>query len=439
MVTRVAGSRAPSNAPERRSAAHGRPGCARCCFRHGVGAQAQRTELSVQTSLTATDNGAGTAASAERADALLSLRPRLQFLREGAGLRLQGSLEADMVASARNTRPDRILPLASVDAKASLVERLLYLDAAMDVRQVEDDPFGARAENGSVRNARTAGSYRLSPYLEYDIGPRTSMQARLDARSTRVAGTDQGDLSTRRASARLDLRPEPVGGALEWVTEDTDYAADTGTDVRLDRLTATVNVAVNPEWVVGAAAGSERSRLADDSRTDRLYGLRTLWVPGPRTELAAAADRRFFGTGWNIGLRHRTPRMSFRVRMEREPISAGVTGGAGLAGFLDAILTTRNPQVAARSAMVSDLVSSRGLQGALASPSATSADYAQLRTASDVTWVYLGSRTTLSLSLFGQTMRQLARADGTAVVPGQPTTTAVSAAPRSAGTGACHR
>lgn len=384
----------------------------------GAHAQSQRTELSVQTRVTATDNGAGAPEGAERADLLFSLRPRVQFLREGAGLKLLGSLEADMAASARDTRRDRILPIAAVEAQASLVDRLLFLDAAMNVQQVEEDPFGVRAENGSARNARTAARYRVSPYLQFEMSPRTSLEARVDARSTRVAGTQEGDVTTLLGSATLALRPEPVGGSLQWISENTDHASESDSDLRLDRVTGIVNFAVSPDWVVGAAAGSERSRFAGTAQTDQVLGFRTLWVPGPRTEFAAAIDRRFFGTGWNLGLKHRTPRMSLRLRLDREPVTAGTAGVGGLASFLDAILTTRNPELAARGALVSELVSGRGLQGSLAGASASAGSYAQLRTGSDLTWVYLGQRTGLTLSAYGQTLRRLARSDGAATVPG---------------------
>lgn len=383
-----------------------------------VAAQAQRTELSVQSSLTATDNGAGVAGGSERADLLLSVRPRVQFVRQGAGLQLRGALEADLVASTRGTRQDRILPIVSVDAQANVIDRLLFLEATMDVRQVEDNPFGARAEAGSTRNARTAGRYRVSPYLQIDTGPRSSLRARIDARTTRVAGTQEGDATTTGTSVKFDVRPEPIGASVEWLTEDTDHASADETDVRIDRLLASVNYAINPEWIVGVAAGSERNLLAGDARTDRVFGLRSYWIPGPRTDFALAIDQRFFGKGWNLGLTHRTPRMTFRLRAEREPVVAGTAGTGGLESFLDAILTTRNPLAVARGAMVSELVSSRGMQGSLASASLAGADYAQLRSAADLTWVYLGTRTSLTVSIYGQTLRRLAREDGSAVAPG---------------------
>lgn len=381
-------------------------------------AQVQRSELSVHSSVTATDNGAGSAAGAARADVLLSVRPRLEFVREGAGLQLTGSLEADLVASLRDTREDRVLPAASVDARADLVDRLLFLDAAMNVRQVEVDPFGARTDAGSARNARTAGSYRISPFLQFETGERSSLQARLDARTTRVAGTDDGDVTTHRALAKFDVRPAPIGASLDWLSEDTDFAAASEADLRIDRLLASLNYAITPDWVAGVTAGSERSRIAGSVRTDRVTGLKTYWVPGPRTDFAAAIDRRFFGTGWNVGLKHRTPRMSLRLRIDREPVVAGVAGSDGLATFLDAILTTRNPQAVARSGLVSELVSSRGLQGNMATASVAGADYAQLRSTTDLTWVYLGTRTSVSLSVYGQTLQRLDHDDGSAGATG---------------------
>jgi uncharacterized protein (PEP-CTERM system associated) len=385
-------------------------------------AQIQSTELSISTQATATSNGGGAPEGFERSDLLLSVRPRVQYSREGAGLLVRASAEAGMITSARDTQRDRILPLARLDAQGTLVDRLVFLDTSADLRQVEEDSFGSRVQGGSTQNARTVGTLRLSPRLNYDITARSSFSARYDGAWTRYQDTVDGDVKSRQGSARLETKPQPVGAALEWSSEETDYAAASGLDLRVERVNATVSLAIDGEWILGAVAGSERSEFASTRETDQHLGLRLLWAPGPRTELSAAFDRRFFGNGWEINARHRTPRMSFLMRIIREPSNAATQAnarpyGGGLATFLDAILTTRVPDAAERGKVVDGLVSSRGLQGSQLGAIGSSATYPQLRTGNELAWTYLGARTTLSASIYAQELRQLDRSEESVVSP----------------------
>jgi uncharacterized protein (PEP-CTERM system associated) len=382
-----------------------------------AGAQAQRTEFGLQSSLTATDNGGGDPRGLERSDLLFSLRPSMSLLRQGSGLRLRADAGADLLTSARGTRPGRVLPQLALDGQASLVERLVYLEAGANVRQTEVDPLAARVQGGTALNAQTTGTYRIHPYVQSDWPSGLSARAGVEMARTRVAGTQVGDLDTRRGQVRVEFKPRPLGAALEWGGARTDYGDLTVQDFRDDRLTGTLSLNVDGDWILGVVGGRERSELAGITQTENLYGLRALWVPGPRTELAAAVDRRFFGTGGSLAMRHRTPRMSFSVIAQREPVSATSGTGAGLADFLDAILTTRNPDAMQRFAMVRDLAAARGLDGGFMGAAGVSGNYPQLRTGGGLQWLYLGPRTSLSLSVFGQKLVQLQRSGGSFALP----------------------
>lgn len=384
-------------------------------------AQVNRTEFSLQGTLTATDNGAGAPAGFERKDVFTSVRPRVQVFRQGAGLRLAGSLEAEFLASARDTRDDKVLPTARLDAEATLIDRLLFIDASADVRQVEVDTFGARVTEGTPENARTAGTFRVSPFVNYELSSSTALQARYSGVRTHYSGPGADDVSTEQALVRVETKPRPIGGGLEWSDERTEHRQVNGADTRIGRLAASVTLAVGGDWVIGAVAGRERSELAGTTESESLVGTRLYWVPGPRTELAAAADRRFFGTGWSAVLRHRTPRMSFLVRAEREPVTA-LTGsrGGNLSSFLDSILTTRNPDADARRGLVDSLITTRGLRESLPGPIGSSASYPQLRTSGELTTVYLGPRTTVSMTVYVDQRTRLVR-DGAAPVTTEPT------------------
>lgn len=385
--------------------------------------QTQATELSIQSTATATSNGAGASDGLERADVFLSVRPALRYQRRGAGLSVRADAELDMVASARDTRNDRILPRASLDAQGVLLERLLFLDSSVDLHQAEVDAFGARAGTGSSQNSRSTGVYRVSPHLSYDISPRTALLARYDATWARSAGSIEGDANTRRGYTRVEVRPQPLGASLEWSSEDTDYIDASTSDLRVDRVNATLSLALDSDWVVGAMLGEARSEIGSSSASDRTYGLRLYWTPGPRTEVAASVDRQFFGTGWNLIARHRTARMTFLIRAQREPASAssqsgGWGVGGGLTGFLDTVLKARASGAAQGSGDGAAFSAGGGLQAAVPGAGGASSTYPQLRSAGDLTWMYRGTRTTMSFSLFLQELRQLSRSDGTALAIG---------------------
>ena len=108
--------------------------------------------------------------------------------------------------------------------------------------------------------------------------------------------------------------------------------------------------------------------------------------------------------------------MTFTVLWNRSPVtsttSVGVVpAGADLSAFLGSILTTRYPNPAERSAFVSNLVATRGLNTNVAGAIDIMANYAQLQNRASATWVLLGARNTITLSVYRQTLRQLTRAD----------------------------
>lgn len=377
-----------------------------------VAAQLNRTEFSVDSLLTLSDNGDLAPAGLEQSDAILRVTPRVRLSRQSAGLRLEADAGAALVASSTtsSSRRDRVLPDARGQARLALVERLLFIDSEVDVRQVEENPFAGRLGDTGVQNTRTAATARISPYLDWALSPDTTAQARVDGIWTRYKDTLVGDSRTQRALARVESRPRPIGWVVELGSEDTYYRDPQASDLEVDQAVATATAALGGEWVVGVAGGRERTLLNGVRETDNLVGARLYWVPGPRTDIALSFDRRFFGDGWNLSARHRTPQTAISLRLLREPATAGSgIRGDGLATFLDAILTTRNPDAAARAELVNDLIATRGLSGLPAGAISAVAAYPQRRSAADLTWVYLAPRTTVTLGAFAEERVQLVR------------------------------
>lgn len=383
-------------------------------------AQVWRRSAQIDASVVATSNGAGRPRGLEESEVLLGVTPGLRFRREAADytLNLVGSLE--LLSSANGTRETEVLPRLEAGLNSTLIDRWLYLDASASVRQVEVDPFLGRSSSGAGNNVRRSEYVQVRPYIRRELTPRVEFEAALEETRTDVQDDDAGNARVRAGRIALRGRPQPFGFGLEYQSQDTRYAAIPEGEWKIDTARASVQALLVDELVLSLIAGRERttSRLAE--RTDDILGAGLRWVPGPRTELEAQVERRFFGNGVRARASHRTPSWSFAATLQREPASTssliGSVSGDTLGDFLNAILTTRFPDPAQRAALVDSLLASRGLPNELARALELLAGYAQLNTGGTATLAYLSPRTTASLTVFAQSLRQLTAEDALPVV-----------------------
>lgn len=375
----------------------------------------------VEARVTAAEKETTSAGVPLRADIYSLLRPSIKVVGRGPNFDLSLNAAVELVSYARGTQPDRALPLLESGLKSVLVERFLYFDANADVRQTEVDAFGPSNDSASTFNRRTTASYRLSPYLLHEFSPRVSALVRHDESQTKQSGDDGRDLHSHYSVARLSGKPVPLGFSLEVSRLQSETRGAATSELQVIQAKAGVSVAVLDEVVLGVLAGSERTRLLLTDQDDRVYGVNLRWAPSPRTELYGNLERRFFGNGGEFRFSHRTPFTSLSIRANREPVTAtssiGVIGAGGgdVGSVLDAILSRSTPDPVQRAVLVQNLISSRGLQTSVPGAVDILAAYPQLQTGLTASWVYLGPRTTASLSGYRQSLRQLTRQD--AIVP----------------------
>lgn len=362
--------------------------------------------------MSATDNGALSAPGQEKHDVITSVRPRVTMAHRGAGLEFNIDASATFLNYANGTQQGGVLPDIRGSLKATVVDRLLFIDAAALARQAAVDPFGSQANDAGATNRRTAGTYRISPYLEREFASDTSLLARHDATlSTNGAGDGSRQVSNY-SLIRLDRKPVPFGAAVELTRLDDRTTGTADSRFTLDTARLRASIALVDEVILGAVVGTDRTKWLLNDYSDPLYGGSIQWKPGPRTEFSASLDHRYFGSAGDLSFRHRMPWMSFELTMSRQPVtsstSLGVLGqGSDIRSFLDAILTTRYQDPVVRSGVVDSLVTSRGLDTRASSPTDVVAVYPQLQTSVNATWVLLGTRNTTTLNVYSQSARQL--------------------------------
>lgn len=383
--------------------------------------QAWRAEAEVSATLTATDNSGYTDVQQSRGDVILNVEPRLRLNSRGGRVSFQGEVGANALTYLRDTQPNRVLPHAQLGMQSTLVERWFYFDASAVVDQTASNPYSARPDGASSFNQITTRRFRLSPYLDHWFSPSLSLTARSDHAWTRrngrySAADPRRDAYEQQQTLRLDQQPLPLGGTLEYLRQDTRYSGDADSVLRLDIVRGVLNYALDPQLVLGAIAGRERSEFSLSEHTDSLYGVRVRWLPTERTDLTASIERRFFGTGWNAEFTHRTPFLAVHLRSFREPTAQPSSqilspGGGSVSELLDAILTTRHPDPVARETLVRSIIDDLGLPETLTGPVEVFADYAQLQQGTSLSVALLGRRTTVAVALHARRYRQLSRSD----------------------------
>lgn len=381
--------------------------------------RAWRIEPSIGATVTTTSNSgmAFSPAKAEK-DVILDVEPRLTVRGRSASFTLDGSVAARALVYAGSTQENRLLPSGNMALNANLVDRWLYFDTSVLLEQVAADPYTTRADDASSINKINSLQYRFSPYLQHSFTPSLSLTVRSDNIWTKRRGEfNQNDprrnSKQEKESLVFEQKPLPLGLSIEAARETTSFMTGVETVLQIGSARAIVSYALDPTFVVGLVGGTERSEYTLSQSTDNIVGTRVLWVPTERTELKADYEKRFFGTGGTLQLKHRSPFVALSVNLSRQPSALGTSFllnpavGGDTQTLLDAIFTTRYPNPAERAVIVNNVISGLGISSNLGQPVEVFADYAQLTTASSVSAAFQGVRSTVVARLFTSRSRQL--------------------------------
>jgi len=384
--------------------------------------QAWHIESYLGATVTATDNSALATAALLPEDMILEIAPRLVVSGRGASFALDADVTGRALLYAKSTQDNRLLPAGTVALKANLVDKWIYLDAAVTADQIVADPFAPRADTGTGINKINSLGYRLSPYLKHDFTPSLAFFARSDnywtkRRADLAANDPRRDSLVQKQSALLERKPVPFGFTAEASQETTTYRTGSqDTLLQIDSARAVATYALDPTFVIGVVGGAEKVESALASTSDQIVGGRISWAPTQRTELKGSYEKRFFGNGGSLEWRHRSPFIGMSLSAAREPTAVGSSfvlspALGAVPTLLDAIYTTRYPDPMTRAAIVSGVISGLGLPNALGEPVEVFSSYAQLRDSVSASIVFQGVRSTVAARLYAIKLRPLNLAD----------------------------
>ena len=394
--------------------------CAGLTLAVPVWADAWRVETNAQATAVASNNVGLTSSQAAESDVVLTVTPQVQVTGLGAGYRLEGDVGFDGITYLARTRSDHLYPRARLGLNAQVVERLLYVETALDADTTAQNAFGVLSEGASDLNRSTVTRERVSPYLRRELSPNSVLLIRSDNSWTQTSNAQGAGGSTSRSDVhahvlRYELMPRPLGLQVQLARLDSQsdiLAGSNGGQVTFDTARVSLLYAPVSDFYVGVTGGRDRGAYGSTDTSGTLSGVILRWLPTPRTDLYASAEKRFFGTGWNGRFTHRSPFLVISSSLSRDASTyaaelASLSPDSSVASLLDAGLTSRVTDPLERQQAVNDAIRQRGLPRALNGAVTMSSRFAQLVQAVDASMALLGTRHTVVLRGFQRTTQDL--------------------------------
>jgi uncharacterized protein (PEP-CTERM system associated) len=342
-------------------------------------------------------------------DFVLLLTPGVSIEHESPRSVLRGSIALPTALYARTgSDNNEVSPLVNLYGRGEVIENFFFVEAQAYVQQTYLNPFGAQPDNlvNVTDNRYTSASYRVTPFIEGDIGGTVHYILRDDNLWTNLDNSPIGDrrVYTNHLTGSIDRVPAPFG----WGA-DIDRAVhsfpeqERNQTLELARLRAVWRP--DAQWQGYVSGGYERNKFPLTESDGAIYGLGFAWRPTDRTSLDVGWEHRFFGGSYRFLFDHRTPRTAWTVRASRNITSypeqiANVPAGSFLPFVLNAILTSRIPDPAERVRFIQTYITDRGLPLVLTEPLAIYSQQIYLQELASASVGLLGVRNTIVFSIY---------------------------------------
>lgn len=389
-----------------------------CAGSGRVEAENWRFTSSAGISGTYTDNVSYAPRDGANGDFVTSLTAALGINGEGKRVKLNGTVAATAQLYASETQNNAITPNVNLVGSVEAIERFLFIDATANVTTAFLSPFGPQPGSAvnATSNRYTSQTYSVSPYVKGEFGA-TGITYEVRYANTWTLGGTYGDSSTKppdtylnTLSASLTSPASPLGWRLEYERNDYDNGLDSQ---RLDNagnyLTQVARAIFTRQFdgqlQVSVRGGYDMAEFPLTRSDGPVYGVGLEWNPTERTQMGGFWEHRFFGSSYEWRMRHRLPNSAIKASFTRGLASfpqnaLAIPAGAGVAQFVDAAFTSRIPDPVARAQAVEQFLARSGLPSVLTSPVNIYSTQVQLQTAQDISFVVVGRRNSVTLSMF---------------------------------------
>jgi uncharacterized protein (PEP-CTERM system associated) len=380
------------------------------CAGHAFAQAPVRFLPSVAGQITFTDNVALQPDGQRESDVIFEIRPALGIEYASPRLKLNGSVAASIFLYARTgDENNEVTPEVDLLGEAEVVKDFFFVEASANVRQTFLNPFGAQPVSPAnvTENQATAQTYRVSPYIQGEIGSNIRYLVRNDNIWTTLSETQEaqvGDSYSNLFRGNIDREPTPFGWGFDVERNDYQFE-DRSRGQRFALARVRGSYSPGPQLLVFVSGGYEKSELPFADTEDVIYGLGFRWQPNERTSLAAQWEERFFGNSYLVDFNYRGPRSVWSVRASRNITTypeqlAVLVPGVSVFALLNAQLVTRLPNPLERARFVQNFIQNRGLPAIVADPVALFVQTTYIQEDARISYAILGVRNSVLFNVY---------------------------------------
>jgi uncharacterized protein (PEP-CTERM system associated) len=371
-------------------------------------AQTFRFTPSISIDETFTNNVNLDARADAKSDFLTQITPSFTLSEAGSRFKINGFVSLPVLVYATSgVGNDTFQPQVSLLGSAEVVEKLLFVDAAIYVQQEYDSPFGARPLTFSpgTGNGFTVESYSVSPYVrgghgdfDYELRDRNTWTS-----SNGNVGVVSASSYANEIVGKGSKKPDPLGWTVDFDRSDVKFPDQGALLTQLERARAVWEV--DPQIELSAGGGYENNQYTLATYKDAIYNFGMRWRPTERTVIDGSWERRFFGASYHFAFDHRTPLTVWSLHASRDITTfpqqlATLAAGSSISVLLNQLFLSSIPDPAQRQAYIEQLIRNGGLPLLTAQPVNLFTQQVLLQQSATASLGLLGARNSVFFSTF---------------------------------------
>ena len=313
-------------------------------------------EPRVSAGLTLSNNG--NLASTGRSEQTLDISPGVRMVADTP--RVRGFLDYSLhsLSHLQDTSGDELRHALQAQAVLNAWDQRAFLELSGAVQDQARSALGTPLGSSLADVNRTQTTLlRVSPYLRGRLAGDIDTELRYAWQAANADAADRSDVTDQQLSLRLGsaMTGQPLGWTATLLSQDTDYSLARRT--RSDSVQVGLVVQATPQLRFTASVGRERNDILSLQRESyRHNGVSVDWRPSPRTRAQVAVDNRYFGTGHNILLEHRTGLTVWRYTDTRaasnDPLQQGTASLGSVYDLLDKLYAGLEPDPVRRAQLI---------------------------------------------------------------------------------------
>lgn len=270
----------------------------------------------------------------------------------------------------------------TADAKAKLVNDLLFLDASANISQRAASAFGPLlfnnaggigAGNGfASANSNEVKTFRLSPYLMNRFGSYATGELRYA--QDRVSSNASGLGDTNGGTTSLNVNSGTAFHTLGWnvVATHADLTSTVAGKSRNDNMNVGLRYLVIPTFTATTSVGYDSYDYAalGGKTGGKAWSVGFRWEPSTRTSVVATVGKRYYGNSYHLQSLHRTRASVWTLNYSDEVTTTRaqflLPSTVNTATLLDGLFTSSIPDPVARRQAVDAYILATGLPASLA-------------------------------------------------------------------------